>query len=124
MLCSMTKHFNKSNKSSIRKYLRNNPTTTEKFLWQFLKRKRLAGYKFRRQYSVDNYIVDFYCPKVKLAIEIDGSSHDYQDRKVYDYKRQKYIESFGITFIRFKSDEVFYNVDCVLSKIMIILKKL
>jgi len=77
----MTKHFNRSNKVESRKFLRNHPTYTEFLMWKQLKSKRLCGYKFRRQYSVDKYVIDFYCPKLKLAIEVDGISHELDRQK-------------------------------------------
>ena len=78
-------------------------------LWAKLKRKNLGGHKFRRQYSINEYVIDFYCPSKRLAIEIDGDSH-FQDEAInYDFNRQKYMESFGIKFLRFKNSDV-YNV--------------
>ena len=82
-----------------------------------LKSKRMCGYKFRRQYSADRYILDFYCPKLKLAIEVDGISHESQKQRDYDYKRQFYIEGFGITFIRISDEEILSNLDTVVKKI-------
>lgn len=72
----MTRIYNRAVYKTRRKELRNNPTKTEKILWAFLKGKKLSGYKFRRQYGVGKYIVDFYCPQMKLAIELDGEMHD------------------------------------------------
>jgi very-short-patch-repair endonuclease len=108
-LTDMTIHFNNLNYKDSRKYLRNHPTFTEHLLWKHLKSKQLCGYKFRRQYSVDKYILDFYCPKLKLAIEVDGITHENAKKREYDYKRQLYIESFGIKLIRF-SDSVDYEL--------------
>ena len=87
----MTQHFNKKNVEQKRKYLRNNATISERKFWQAIKGKQL-GVKFRRQYSVDFYILDFYCPELKLAIEIDGDSHFTQSGKEYDLKREDYIK--------------------------------
>jgi very-short-patch-repair endonuclease len=113
----MTKHYNKSNYEESRKYLRSHPTYTEYLLWMQLKSKRMCGYKFRRQYSVDKYILDFYCPKVKLAIEVDGLSHQPEEQKNYDRYRQRYIEKFGIKFIRISDEEIFLDLDKVVEKI-------
>ena len=113
----MTKHFNKFRYKESRKFLRNHPTYTEYLLWKQLKNKRLCGYKFRRQYSVDQYIVDFYCPKVKLAIEVDGISHESNEQKIYDKYRQRYIERFGIEFIRITDEEILLDLDAVLKRI-------
>ena len=72
----MVRILNKSSQTPIRKFLRNHSTVPEKLLWEKLKGKQLLGFKFRRQHGIGNYIVDFYCPKLKLGIEIDGVSHD------------------------------------------------
>lgn len=66
----------------------------------------MDGYKFRRQYSVDKFVIDFYCPKLKLAIEIDGSVHEKPDQKEYDAKRQEHLETFGIKFLRLINEEI------------------
>ena len=75
-----------------------------------LRGRRVANHKFRRQFSVGEYILDFYCPALKLAIEIDGCSHDGEDAEEYDVIRQRTIEAFGIHFIRFRNAEVLRNV--------------
>lgn len=89
----------------------------EIILWSKLKNKALDGYKFRRQYSVKKFVIDFYCPKLKLAVEIDGDSHFMSDSKTRDQERQLIIESFGITFLRFTNKEIYENIDGVLKKI-------
>ena len=103
--------------------LRQNSSDAEQRLWYFLRAKRLGGYKFRRQYSVGRYVVDFYCPAIKLAIEIDGDSHFIEDAPEYDEARQKFIESYGIKFLRFTNTEVSRNLQKVLEKILISCKK-
>ena len=75
----MTLLFNKSSEKNKRKRLRNNATIAEKILWEELKGSKLLGYKFRRQYGVGPFVVDFYCPRLKLAIEVDGSYHLRED---------------------------------------------
>jgi len=120
----MTKHYNRFNYKESRNYLRNHQTYTEYLLWKQLKNKQLCGYKFRRQYSVDQYIVDFYCPKVKLAIEVDGISHDLDEQKRYDKYRQKYIEKYGLKFIRITDEEIIMDLDRVLKKIMVKIKEI
>ena len=109
--------YNSRNEYVTRKELRNNMTTAEVILWSKLKGKQLKGYKFRRQYSVDGYIVDFYCPKLRMAIEIDGSSHDGKEAKEYDKERQLQIENLGISFLRFTNQDIFKNLTKVLTKI-------
>ena len=84
--------------------LRNNSTLSEVLLWQHLKGKKMKGYDFHRQKHVGNYIVDFFCNKLMLAIEIDGMSHDEKINE--DEERQKRIESFGISFLRFNDLDI------------------
>ncbi len=90
----------------------------EVILWSQLKEKGLVGHKFRRQYSVEKFVLDFYSPKLKLAIEVDGDSHFVEGSHERDRERQKIIETFGITFLRFTNKEINENIDGVLNKIM------
>jgi very-short-patch-repair endonuclease len=89
----------------------------EVVLWKKLSRKQLLGFKFRRQYGVDQYVIDFYCPKLKLAIEVDGESHFVQGAEDYDRRRQEHIESLGITFLRFTNTDIYENLNGVLQSI-------
>lgn len=91
---------------------------SEIILWSYLKRKQLNGYKFRRQYSIGNYVVDFYCPKLKLVIEIDGDSHFTLDAIKYDNTRTNFIKSVGIRIIRFTNLDIKYNIEQVLLEII------
>ena len=86
-----------------RKRLRSNLTPAEARLWNALKKRQLGGRKFRRQHSIGPYIVDFYCPREKLAIELDGAVHDDVLRAEYDAKRQAFLEEHGITVLRFEN---------------------
>ena len=90
-------------------------TEAESLLWNFLNNKGMCGIKFRRQHPVEGFIVDFYCPSKRLAIEIDGKIHDFQ--KEADKKRQNLIEDKNITFLRFSNNEVINNMDHVLKTI-------
>ena len=109
----MTQYFNRASEKENRRLLRNNMPKAEAAIWSMLRSKQLLGYKFRRQYSVGRYIVDFYCPELKLAVEIDGDSH-YQDRsKNSDKHRQAFIETFGIKFLRFTNEDVIKNLEGV-----------
>lgn len=90
--------------------LRHNSTPQETLLWNKL-RKHGAGSKFKRQHSVGPYILDFYCPEKKLAIELDGSQH--VENKDYDAERSRYLEEFGIKVIRFWNAKVSDNIDAV-----------
>ena len=85
-------HFNKSRQKETRRFLRNHLSKAEAVMWIYLSRKQLKGYKFRRQYGVEQFILDFYCPALKLAIEIDGENHFQSGAEVYDKERQQYIE--------------------------------
>jgi very-short-patch-repair endonuclease len=84
-------------------------------LWSELKGKKL-GYDFHRQKPIDEYIVDFYCNRLSLAIEIDGNSHD--DKEIYDEKRQKRLEELGVSVLRFKDFEVTKDIRLVIEKIL------
>ena len=76
-------------------------TYGEVLLWNELKEDKLWGFDFDRQRCIDNYIVDFYCKELLLAIEVDGMYHNNEDAVLKDEIRQKKLENFGITFIRF-----------------------
>jgi len=102
---------------SLAKALRKNMTLSEVLLWKELKGKQLLGYDFDRQKPINNYIVDFYCKELQLAIEIDGESHSYEDVQINDNRRQLQLESLGVNFIRFDDLEVKTNIDWVIEEI-------
>jgi len=106
--------YNPKLKETARK-LRNNSTLSEVFLWNRLKRKQMKDYQFFRQKPIDNYIVDFFCYELMLAIEIDGDSH--VDKIEEDQLRQKRLESLGINFLRFTDFDVKKNMNGVLQYI-------
>jgi len=106
--------YNKNLAIGRRRTLRKNLTQTEKILWHRLRGKKFYGIRFKRQYSVNFYILDFYCPKFRLAIEIDGGYHLKLKVKEYDQARQDCIESLGIKFIRFSNQQVIFEFDKVL----------
>ena len=112
----MNKLFNNKNLKQTRRSLRKTMPKSEKMLG-FRLRANKVGYKFRRQYAIENYIVDFYCPKLKLAIEIDGKTHDLPDLIKYDKQRQEYLESLGIQVKRFYSEDIFEDLDYVVERI-------
>jgi len=91
---------------SLAKALRKNMTLSEVLLWDVLKQKKMLGYDFDRQKPIDEYIVDFYCKDLMLAIEIDGDSHDSEEAYDKDVKRQKRLEHLGVRFLRFDDLEV------------------
>jgi very-short-patch-repair endonuclease len=113
----MTRIFNRTQVKARRRSLRNNLPTAEIILWSKLKSRQIMGCKFRRQYSVGSYVIDFYCPELKLAIEIDGDSHYRKKAIEYDMERQSFIESFGIRFLRFTNSDVYRNLSGVLTEI-------
>lgn len=75
----MTKHFNKLKLKPVRRSLHRNANSAEQLVWPYIRRKQILGERFLRQFSVDYYIMDFYCPKLRLAIEIDGAPHFNND---------------------------------------------
>ena len=95
--------------------LRKNMTLAEILLWSKLKNKQMCGLDFHRQKPIDEFVVDFLCPKLLLAIEIDGDSHDGKLEK--DSKRQHNIEKFGVRFLRFSDEEVKHNLEGVVDSI-------
>jgi len=72
----MSKHYNKSSEKGKRRKLRQNQTNAEELVWRYLRNRHIPGYKFKRQYSIDHFVIDFYCAELKLAVEIDGASHN------------------------------------------------
>ncbi len=119
----MTKIFNKKSQTQKRKLLRKNLPKTEIALWVKLKNKKINGFKFRRQYSINRYVVDFYCPMLKLAIEIDGNYHNTAETKNYDKLRQNFIENYGIKFLRFSNSDITENLEGVIKTISQYCKK-
>ena len=107
----MTEIFNKKSETKKRKELRHQMSKTEVLVWSYLKGKQMGGYKFRRQYGVGPYVLDFYCPKLKLAIEIDGDSHFQDGAEEYDKDRQALIEKLGIRFLRFTNVDVYESLN-------------
>ncbi|MFH0874080.1 MAG: endonuclease domain-containing protein [Candidatus Komeilibacteria bacterium] len=120
----MTKLFNKPEETFKRRILRVNNPLAELRMWYLLRNRRLNNQKFRRQYGIGSFVVDFYCPEAKLVIEIDGATHSTKGELENDQKRQDYIESLGLTVIRFTNEEVYYRPDRVLRKIRRVLKQL
>jgi len=102
---------------SRRKQLRRNLTPAEAALWQALKKSQLCGRKFRRQYSVGKYVVDFYCVEEWLAVELDGEVHNYDDALIYDNEGTAFLNSAGIEVIRFENYLVFDELEFVLNRI-------
>jgi very-short-patch-repair endonuclease len=106
--------FNTAKSKSRRKKLRAGATFTEQRIWFELRGKRMQGYKFRRQFGIGKYIVDFYASQLNLVIEIDGDTHAGARAEQYDRCRTEYLNSLGIECIRFTNHEVMQNFDGVL----------
>ena len=105
------------------RYLRREETKAEKMLWKELRNSSL-GVKWRRQHPIDMFVVDFYVPKLKLAIELDGSSHNIKENKEYDKDRTFYLESKYVKVLRFWNSKIEKNLEEVLNKIKEEIKKL
>jgi very-short-patch-repair endonuclease len=105
----------KSNLKATARTLRKQMTLAEVLLWNALKGTQMLGYDFHRQKPIDQYVVDFFCPRLMLAIEIDGTSHEGKQEQ--DSRRQKEIERYGISFLRFSDNEVKQNLHGVLQSV-------
>jgi len=108
---------NRKHLKERRKELRNNLTSAEATLWICLQKKKLEGRKFRRQHSIGNFIVDFYCPAETLVIELDGEQHYTSEGIIYDARRTGYLNLKGVRVIRFENSEILYGLELVLEKI-------
>ncbi len=108
---------NRKELRSIRRKLRNAPTPAESALWKHLRANRLDGTHWRRQFSIANYILDFYCPSIKLCIELDGHEHYTMQGDTADYDRTCFLNSKGIKVIRFENREIWENPELVLERI-------
>ncbi len=100
-----------------RRELRRNQTDAERALWAKVRNKQFLGTKFFRQYSIGPYILDFYCPTLKLAVELDGGQHNQGDKEEYDADRSEYLKAQGIDAMRFWNNEVLLDIQSVLSKL-------
>ncbi|WPR73587.1 endonuclease domain-containing protein [Algoriphagus sp. NG3] len=108
--------YNKSLKEFSRE-LRSHSTLSEILLWQKIRASQFRGYGFNRQKPLDNFIVDFYCKKLNLVIEIDGESHFYEEAILEDQKRQKILEDLDLNFLRFLDIDVKNNMGYVLHEL-------
>jgi len=106
----MTIHYNKTSEKVNRKKLRGKSTEAENILWEHLRNKKLSGLKFKRQYSIDHFVVDFYCPKLKLAVELDGKIHLKKEVKNHDENRDGYLSEFGIKILRIRNEVILNDV--------------
>ena len=108
---------NKKNLKDLRKELRRNMTSAEAFLWNELKDNKIEGRKFRRQHSINNFIVDFYCASEQLILELDGEVHLNPTAEEKDRRRDRILEGMGLKVLRFENKMVFENLESVLREI-------
>lgn len=92
-------------------------TDAEKLLWSKIRSKQVKGYQFYRQKPISNFIVDFYCPKANLVIELDGGQHYSDDMRARDSQRDKFIRNMGLRVFRFSDRDIFENIEAVVEKI-------
>ena len=111
-------NFNNTKIKPVRRKLRHEATEAEIFLWKKLKNKQCGGYKFRRQYSIGPFIVDFYCPALRLVVEIDGIQHGDKNQAEYDQSRTNYFRDFHITVIRYWNNDIFKNIEGVFDDLL------
>ena len=109
----MTKIFNRRSNADFRKVLKGQMTKSEAVLWRFIQRDAL-GYRFRRQYGIGNFIVDFYCPTLKLAIEVDGFTHAEEVVFEKDHRKDMFLNKLGIKVNRYSSEQVLKKLHDVL----------
>ena len=102
----------------MRKELRSHSTSAEAVLWRQLKGRQVGGLKFRRQYGVGSYVLDFYCPELRLSIELDGAVHDAPMAYEHDEIRRQFLRGCNIFELRFPNDVVFSNVEGIVQKIL------
>jgi len=115
----MTLLYNKTDNLKLRRKLRRNQPDTERMVWSKLRNRQVLGFKFKRQYGVGSYIVDYCCPEAKVVVEIDGDSHYLNnDVKEKEKKRQIYIEGVGFKVLRFTNKDVRENLEGVLEVIL------
>ncbi len=98
--------------------LRAGQTEAERLTWNMVRGRRLGGYKFRRQHRFGDYILDFYCPELRLGIELDGEHHFTEGGKLGDEIRTRYLAEQGITIIRFENHDVIANPTVVAETVL------
>ena len=106
------------NLKQLSRQLRENMTDAERYLWAKIRMKQLKGYQFYRQKPIGDYIVDFFCPRAKLVVEIDGSQHFSDEMAEYDRIRDEYIRSLGLRVLRFTNTNVLTHIEGVVENII------
>lgn len=110
-------YYTQPEQTSVRRKLRRNATVFEAMLWHHLRGRRLLGYKFRRQHSIGRYVLDFYCPELRLGIEVDGGQHSDPIIVEKDVMRSEWLKHFRVTVIRFNNADVMNNCSGVIERI-------
>ena len=110
--------YNRRRQTPTRQRLRTHGTPAEAALWGQLKGRQLGGFKWRRQFGVGPYVVDFYCPQARLAVELDGAVHDGPGQRTYDAERTDALAAVGIRVVRFENRAVFERGDAVLATVL------
>ena len=120
-----TQKYNRPEQKSLRRDLRKGGEAPEAVMWTLLKNRQLDGMRFRRQFGVGPYVLDFYCPEIKLGVELDGASHFMSGNFGRDDVREEYLlREHGIRIIRFENRDLFYNPDGVVKVILSVIQKL
>ncbi len=100
-----------------RRELRQNQTDAERVFWARVRNRQFFGLRFFRQYSMGPYILDFYCPASKLAVELDGGQHNQTEAREYDAARSEFLNAHGIEVIRFWNDEILREIEGALARL-------
>ena len=120
---SLSHRTNQKDQKLLRQTLRNNATAPEAILWRILKGKQIESLKFRRQFGLGPYVLDFYCPEIRLCIELDGGVHKTHEQAQYDEIRSKFINENNIKVLRFENDVVYRNMNAIVEAIKMHKKK-
>lgn len=115
----MSRFYNLPQLKEVRRRLRHDRSPAEHILWRFLKGRQLLGLKFRRQQSIGNYVVDFYCPAKHIVVEVDGDSHFDELQKQYDVVREEFFQQLGIRTFSFRNDEVTHDTLNVIERLRV-----
>ncbi len=113
-----TAEANLKSEKELRQTLRNNLTPAEATLWKALKGSQINGLKFRRQHSLGPYVMDFYCPSIRLCVELDGEVHNTYGACLHDSERTRFLNENGITVKRFENDVVYKNINAIIQTII------
>ena len=120
----ISSRHNQKEQTLLRKTLRNNAAAPESILWLRLKGKQIEGLKFRRQYGVGPYVLDFYCPELRLGIELDGEVHNTYEAEEYDKRRTRFLNDNRITVLRYKNEVVYQNLEAIVEDIIALKKRI